>query len=66
MDTEYDWEKGTSIINEKKTSHQTPKMLQSAWLQVNWTKKYLDMFTLSIQLVVRKDFSHEPFHDQVL
>ena len=34
MDTEYDWEKGTSIINEKKktSSHQTPKMLQSAWL----------------------------------
>ena len=44
MDTEYDWEKGTSVINEKKNIlSSNPKMLQSAWLWVNWTKKYLDL-----------------------
>ena len=67
MDTEYVWEKATSIINVMKnllSSNPKNNITKCMITWVDWAKKYLHMFALSIQLVVIKDFSHEPFHDQ--
>ena len=58
MDNEYVWDKGTSVTNVMKNLlSSNPKiMLQSAWLHVLIELKYIYMFALSIELVVKKDF----------
>ena len=51
-------------MKKKPSSHQTPKCYKVHDYELIEPKKNLDMFTLSVLFVVRKDFSHEPFHDQ--